>query len=121
VPTAIGSPKILIVEDEYLIALDEQSRLTSMGYDRVVLANTGELAVDRVKEECPDLVLMNINLAGKMDGVRAAELIRRQCSAAIIFVSAYSAERVGVPPTDVFLRKPFTDRAFRSAIQSVLQ
>jgi CheY-like chemotaxis protein len=121
VPIAIRSPKILIVEDEYLIALDEQSRLTSMGYDRVVLANTGELAVDRVRAECPDLVLMNINLAGEMDGVRAAELIRRQCSAAIIFVSAYSAERVGVSPTDVFLRKPFTDRAFRSAIQSALQ
>ncbi len=121
VPTAVRSAKILIVEDEYLIALDEQNRLLSMGFENVVLTSSGELALDRVRAECPDLVLMNLNLAGKMPGANAAELIRGQCKAAIVFVSAYSPERAGVHHGDLFLRKPFTDEAFRKAVESALR
>jgi hypothetical protein len=121
VPTAVRSAKILIVEDEYLIALDEQNRLLSMGFENVVLTSSGELALDRVRVECPDLVLMNLNLGGKMNGASAAELIRRQCKAAIVFVSAYSPERAGVHRGDLFLRKPFTDQAFRKAVESALE
>jgi len=117
----VGSAKILIVEDEFLIALDEQTRLASMGFANVVLASSGELALDRARVECPDLVLMNISLAGRIDGVQTAELIRSRCRAAIVFVSAYSAERVGVRPGDILLRKPFTDAAFRKAIESALE
>ena len=117
---ASGSIRILIVEDEYLIALDEQNRLASMGYSEISLANSGELATDRVARECPDLVLMNVNLAGEMNGVEAAERIQSQCDASIIFVSGYGAERVGVKDTTRFLRKPFTDAAFRKVIRHAL-
>jgi CheY-like chemotaxis protein len=120
VPTAVRSAKILIVEDEYLIALDEQNRLLSMGFENVVLTSSGELVLDRVRAECPDLVLMNLNLGGKMTSVLAAELIRRQCNAAIVFVSAYSPERAGVAGGELFLRKPFTDLAFRRAVEGAL-
>ena len=63
---------------------------------------------------------MNINLRGALNGLQAAELIRRRCDAAIVFVSAYPAERVGVGPADSFLRKPFTDLAFRRAVERAL-
>ena len=110
------------MEDEYLIALDEQNRLLSMGYENVVLTSSGELALDRVRTECPDLVLMNLNPGGKLTGARAAEIIRAQCkAAAVVFVSAYSPERAGVDAGAPFLRKPFTDLAFRKAVESALE
>ena len=119
-PTGVRSARILIVEDEYLTAIDEQNRLASMGYDRVVLADSSETALESVDRDCPDLILMNINLRGPLNGLQAAELIRLRCRAAIVFVSAYPAERVGVDPADSFLRKPFTDLAFRRAVERAL-
>ncbi len=94
-----------------------------MGYDNVGMSGAGEAAVDRAGEECPDIVLLNINTTGDVSGARTAELIRGRCRSAIVFVSAYSAERVGVRlrPSDIFLRKPFSDLDFRRAIETALQ
>ena len=112
--------RILIVEDEYLIALDEQTRLATMGFSNVSLASSGELATDKVRTMCPDLVLMNVNLGEGISGVQAAEIIRSQCNARIVFVSAYSPARVGVTDQSRFLRKPFSDNDFRRMMEYAL-
>lgn len=123
VPTAVHASRILIVEDERFSAIDERNRLASMGYDNVAMSSSGEAAADRAAEDCPDIVLLNIGAAGDPSGARTAELIRSRCRSAIVFVSAYCAERAGVRlrPGDIFLRKPFSDLDFRKAIESALQ
>jgi CheY-like chemotaxis protein len=62
--------KIMIVEDEAIVAEDLSRQLTNLGYDVVATAYSGEEAVEKVREIYPDLVLMDIVLAGKMDGIQ---------------------------------------------------
>jgi YesN/AraC family two-component response regulator len=67
--------RILIVEDERIVATDLRQRLTSVGYTVVGMAATGDEAIRMVEETSPDLVLMDITLKGDMDGVQAASAI----------------------------------------------
>jgi CheY-like chemotaxis protein len=67
--------KIMVVEDERIVARDLARQLGDLGYDVVATAYSGEEAVEKVGEVHPDLVLMDIVLAGKMDGIQAAEKI----------------------------------------------
>ena len=72
-----GKPvRLLVVEDESIVALDLKSSLTMLGYQVVGTAASGEDAIARAESAHPDLVLMDINLQGEMDGVEAANTIR---------------------------------------------
>jgi two-component system, response regulator PdtaR len=86
--------KILIVEDEALTAMLMEMDLRELGYTVLKPVATGEEAIDRVAIEHPDLVLMDINLAGVMDGFEAAKEIRKYQAVPIIFLSGYSGEEV---------------------------
>jgi CheY-like chemotaxis protein len=79
--------KILIVEDEFLIALYLKTQLSKMGYQIGELASTGENALQIVRQTPPDLVLMDINLAGAMSGLVAAQAIHAQYNTPIIFMT----------------------------------
>ena len=68
--------RILVVEDEVIVARDLQRTLTRLGYDVPAIAASGEEAVERVAATQPDLVLMDIHLSGEMDGIAAADQIR---------------------------------------------
>ena len=70
--------KILVVEDESIIAMDLQYRLTTLGYSVVALASSGKEAINAAQEFHPDLILMDIILIGKMDGTVAAKHINSQ-------------------------------------------
>ena len=72
----MNSAKILIVEDESIVALDLKHRLMELGYVVTAVTNSGEKAIQQAAETRPDLVLMDIRLNGKMDGIEAAEAIR---------------------------------------------
>jgi PAS domain S-box-containing protein len=116
--------KILIVEDETIVALDLQSRLQAMGYnvsDRVV---SGERALRSVETNPPDLVLMDITLAGEMDGVETADLIRSSRRIPIVFVTAHSDEqnqrRARRTESSCYLTKPYEDQELRSTISLAL-
>ena len=89
----MGGTKILIVEDEGIEALDIQQRLVSLGYPLPEIALSGEEAMTKAKEICPDLVLMDIKLHGEMDGVTAAQQIRDRLGIPIIYLTAYADER----------------------------
>jgi YesN/AraC family two-component response regulator len=102
--------KILIVEDESLIAMSLKSQLSKAGYKVCKLATTGKEAVEIMKLECPDVVLMDIRLPGDIDGIEAARQIGEFSTAMIIFASGYSdltlKERAMILHPAAFLIKP---------------
>lgn len=112
--------KILVVEDEALIAMDICEKLTEMGYNVVKTADNGADAVKFAEELKPHIVLMDIVLKGKMDGIEAAELIWENFRIPALFLTAYNSESViqrarKFNPLD-FLLKPFDDNELQQAI-----
>ena len=109
-PTAV---RVLLVEDESIVATDITQTLTALGYHVVGRASTGHQAVRSADTLRPDLILMDIRLRGGIDGITAAELIRRQQSVAIVYLSAFSdAETVAraiLTQPMAYLIKPLRD------------
>jgi len=107
----MNNKKILIVEDERLIALDYEMSLTRVGFVITSIVDTGEDAIEHAEKEKPDLVLMDINLKSKMDGVEAATVIYSKFRIPVIFVTAFSdselIDRAKKTGSFGFLLKPF--------------
>lgn len=115
--------RILIVEDEHIIAADLEMKLVAMGYQVVGAAVTGEEAVDLAERHRPDAVLMDIQLEGRMNGREAAEIIRTEHCVPIIFITAFAGMlsremQDGTP--EVCLSKPFSTAELRESLQAVL-
>ncbi|NOS83507.1 MAG: response regulator [Ignavibacteria bacterium] len=112
--------KILVVEDEALIAMDICEKLTDMGYEVLKTADNGADAIKYADELKPDIVLMDIVIKGKMDGIEAAEIIWETFSIPSLFLTAYNSDSViqrarKFNPVD-FLLKPFDDNKLQEAI-----
>ena len=86
------SPKILIVEDEILVATQLSHRLAAQGFQILELAVSGEEALRLCAAHSPDLILMDIGLAGQINGIEAAQKIRLSSNAPIIFITGYADE-----------------------------
>jgi PAS domain S-box-containing protein len=116
--------KILIVEDESILALDLQSRLKGHGFTTPVIALTGEEAIRRAAEVRPDLVLMDIMLPGEIDGVTAAEEIKSQFDIPVVYVTAYADEdtlqRAKITEPYGYIIKPYRERELVIAIEMAL-
>ncbi|HEX3034166.1 MAG TPA: response regulator [Thermodesulfobacteriota bacterium] len=116
--------RILVVEDERIVARDIQNTLRNLGYDVSAVATSGEEAIRRVKELRPDLVLMDIVLKGGMDGVRTARKIYYDFNIPVIYVTAYADEgtlnRVKKTEPFGYILKPFQVKELRSAIEIAL-
>ena len=80
---------ILIVEDEVMLSAWLKIQLEDEGYEVCGSFTTGEEAVEFVKETKPDVILMDINLVGKIDGIEAAEVITEKSNIPIIFMTGY--------------------------------
>ena len=89
----MAKAKILVVEDETIIAKDLANTLKRMGYDIAASASSGEDAVKKAEELKPDLVLMDIVLKGGMDGVEAAEKIRLLLDVPVVYLTAYADDK----------------------------
>ncbi len=117
-------PRILIVEDEYIIANDIQASLEDMVYTVCAIVSTGEEAIEKIEIENPDLVLMDIMLKGNMDGIEASELIRSKFDVPVVYLTAYADEnilqRAKVTEPMGYLLKPFKDSELRSTIEVAL-
>jgi len=115
---------IFIVEDEAIVAADLTGKLTSLGYTVCGSTAFGEDALALVQERCPDLVLMDIRLAGAMDGVEAAERIRRECDVPVIYLTAHSdrttLDRAKRTEPFGFILKPFDERELELHIEMAL-
>jgi CheY-like chemotaxis protein len=115
------APRILVVEDERIIALHLRQRLTDLGYDVPNAVSTGDQALRKIQESPPDLILMDINLKGKLDGIATAAAIPPEYRIPVIYLTAYSsdatlARAVATNPSG-YLVKPFSERELHAMIQ----
>jgi PAS domain S-box-containing protein len=85
--------KVLIVEDEAIIAMEIESQLQRLGYEVTSLVDNGEEAIKKAESDKPDLILMDIRIKGEMDGIEAANIIRSQFEIPIIFMTAYHDQK----------------------------
>jgi diguanylate cyclase (GGDEF)-like protein/PAS domain S-box-containing protein len=118
------SERILIVEDEKIIALDLQRRLERFGYTVCAAASEGEEAVRKAAAERPDIILMDIMLAGEIDGIEAAKTIKRELQIPVIFLTAYADERTLERAKEAepfgYILKPFKERELYTTIDIAL-
>lgn len=120
----MNNERILIVEDEKIIALDLQRRLERFGYSVVGMASDGAEAVAAAREGRPDIILMDIMLAGAMDGIEAAKQVRAELGIPVIFLTAYTDERTLDRAKEVepfgYILKPFKERELYTTIDIAL-
>jgi diguanylate cyclase (GGDEF)-like protein/PAS domain S-box-containing protein len=118
--------RILVVEDEAIVARDIQMQLRELGYAVAGHTTRGEDAVAMVAQSPPDLVVMDIQLAGAMDGIAAAHSIRTnsQHTVPVVFLTAFDADetlaRAKLTEPFGYILKPFTERDLRTVIEMAL-
>ena len=114
-------PSVFIVEDETVVAIDIRDVLTDFGYRVKGIAKTGEDALERIPVSLPDLVLMDIHLAGEMDGIETADRVHTEYHIPVIFLTAYAdnalIERAKRTLPFGYIIKPFGERELHSAIE----
>jgi PAS domain S-box-containing protein len=117
----ITEKHILVVEDEIIVAEDIRRSLQRMGYVVPSVASSGEEAIKKAQEFNPDLVLMDIMLAGGMDGIEAAEQIRSCFDIPVVYLTAYSdektLERAKITEPFGYIIKPFKERELHINIE----
>jgi PAS domain S-box-containing protein len=120
----MGDTKILVVEDEAITGMDIRRSLVEMGYSVVAIATTGELAVRKAGELNPDLILMDIMLEGKMNGIEAAEQIKKQLRIPVVYLSAYSDDsflaKAKLTEPYGYILKPFRELELKTTIEMAL-
>lgn len=113
--------RILVVEDEAIVAMDIANTLRNLGHEVTNKVSSGERAIESVRENRPDLILMDIGLKGEMDGIQTAEKVRSQYSIPVIFLTAYAdektLERAKITVPCGYLTKPFEETDLRIAIE----
>ncbi len=120
----MNEAKILVIEDEIITAMDIQKRLQKLGYAVPNISATGNDAIMFAEKSKPDLILMDIVLKGKPDGIDAAKVITRTYHIPVVFLTAYSDEdtfnRAKLSLPYGYLTKPFETRDLRIAIELAL-
>jgi chemotaxis response regulator CheB len=116
--------KLLIVEDERIIARNLEQRLRELGYDVTASAGTGEEAIAEAEATRPDLALMDIQLPGPLDGTDAARLLWERCHVPAVYITAHAdaetIDRVKGTECYGYIVKPFQPREIHAVIQIAL-
>ncbi len=116
--------QIMIVEDERIIAEHMQSHLRNLGYDVAYIASTGEEAIEKAENLRPDLVLMDIKIKGKMDGIDVAGELRSRFDIPVVYLTAYSntelLSRAKLTEPMGYIIKPFGESELHTAIEIAL-
>jgi len=116
--------KIMVVEDEAVIAIRLQERLTEMGYHVVGISYSGEEAMKQARRLRPDLVLMDIMIPGKMDGVVVAKWVKAELDIPVIFLTAFSEDKIIERAKQAkpygYIVKPFQDRELKASVEVAL-
>jgi len=116
--------RLLIVEDEGIVALNIQTRLEGLGYNVVASVSSGEEAIQVAGETRPDLILMDIKLDGKVDGIEAAAEIRRLFQLPVVYLTAYTNDdtlnRAKLTEPYGYILKPFEARDLCTTIEVAL-
>jgi two-component system cell cycle sensor histidine kinase/response regulator CckA len=117
-------PKILVVEDERIVAEDIRRSLKKLGYEVCAVVSTGKDALRKVRQLQPDLVLMDIVLRMEMNGIQTAEKIHEMRDVPVIYLTAYAdeetLERAKKTEPYGYILKPFEDRELQTTIEMAL-
>jgi two-component sensor histidine kinase len=117
--------RIMVVEDERIVALHLKQQLSKLGYDVVAIAASGENALLKIADLRPDLVLMDIHIEGQLDGIDVSAKIPPALDIPIIYVTAFSEEgtleRARATKPYGYLVKPFSERELHATIQMALE
>src|SRR5689334_888101 len=113
--------RILVVEDQRLIAADIENTLKKLGYVVVGNVSSGEDAISKSDQLRPELVLMDVRLRGEMDGIQAAEIIRDRFNVPVVYLTANADEETIIRAKKTtpygYLVKPFNERELRATIE----
>jgi two-component system, response regulator PdtaR len=116
---------VLLVEDDNIIAKVAEWRLKNLGYTLCGRASTGAEAMELVVRNKPDIVLMDINIKGEIDGIETARMIKKGFNIPVVYVTSHSdgptLERAKETQPDGFIMKPFEDNDLRVAIELALK
>ena len=116
--------KLLIVEDEPIVALDLQQEVEELGFEVIGLAESADEALLAVEETRPDLALMDVRIVGSMDGIQTARLLRDAYEVPVIFLTSYSDDetisRAAREMPYGYLTKPFQSRELKATLQVAL-
>ena len=115
---------VLIVEDERIVAKDLQQTLAGLGYDAFAIATSGDEAISRAAERCPDVVFMDIRIKGVRDGIETAQILRDRFDVPVVYLTAHAdtatIERAKRTEPLGYLMKPVRAAELRSAIEVAL-
>lgn len=120
----MGETRILVVEDEAIVAADLRSKLQRLGYAVCGIAFSGADAIRTASETTPDLILMDVRLQGNITGLEAAAQIRKRHDVPVVYITAYT----GVPGATVerhekvrYLSKPFSPSELKTVLADALK
>ena len=120
----MAKAKILIAEDEGIVALDLRTQLRDMGYQIVATVKSGQAAVQQAEQTRPNLIVMDIRLKGEMDGIEAAAIIAERLDIPVVFVSALvddnTVGRANTVEDAGYVVKPFLREKLLAAIEDAL-
>jgi PAS domain S-box-containing protein len=116
--------KIMVVEDEVVVAMELQSGLNALGYTVTGIVSSGEEALDLAEKSAPDLVLMDVKLPGTIDGIETALTIRERYNIPVVYVTAHADEetlqRAKLTFPLGYIVKPFSESDLRASIEVAL-
>ena len=119
------SDKVLVVEDENIVALDLKRRLSKLGYNVIGMASNADRALSLIEEHHPDIVLMDIHIQGHTDGIEIARIVHEKYHIPVIYLTAYSEEatlkRAKQSNAYGYLIKPYSERELHAGIQVALE
>jgi PAS domain S-box-containing protein len=120
----LGKARIMVVEDEGVVALQIKDTLENLGYDVPAVALSGEEAVSKIAGTEPDLVLMDIHLKGELSGIQAARRIHNSLEVPVVYLTAYSdaetLEMAELTEPYGYVLKPFEEKSLHAVIQMAL-
>ncbi len=117
--------KILVVEDENIVALDIKNKLKSMGFVVLPVISSGEEAIEKANEYRPDLIMMDIMLNGKMDGIEAAKKIMETQKIPVLYLTANTNGEILERASNIgpcsYIIKPFHEKDLEDTINNLLK
>jgi CheY-like chemotaxis protein len=120
----IAGTRVMVVEDEAVVALHLRRELTKLGYTVAGVATNSAQALKMIDEVFPDVILMDIHIQGELDGIETANRIPRYLHIPVIYLTAYSEDttlkRAGDTHPYGYLIKPFLDRELHATIKMAL-
>jgi len=119
-----NTTKVLIVEDEALIAMDLEMIIESMGFLVVGIVDNGDEALDQLITRQPDLILLDVNIRGHKDGIELAEIIKERTKKPFIFITSYADKRTLDRAKQTlpygYILKPFSEQELKATIEIAL-